>query len=162
MTEETSQTLGQARRRQFVEEVALLLEQSGLNRTTGRILGWLLVCEPAHQSSRELADVLQVSRASISTGTRLLLRLKMVRKVPVQASRETYFALSETAWSDLMRGELTRVVLMRELAQRGLAMIEEADGPARERMADFYDWFAFFEREFPALIERFDEQRTTR
>ncbi|MGC6516062.1 MAG: GbsR/MarR family transcriptional regulator [Myxococcota bacterium] len=145
----------------FVEEVALILEQSGLNRTAGRILGRLLVCEPAHQSSKELADALHVSRASISTGTRLLLQLKMLRKVPVHASRETYFALSDTAWSDLMQGELARVLRMRELAQRGLEMVA-AEGVAPQRMHDFHEWFAFFEQEFPALIERFEAQRTSR
>ena len=33
--------------RQYVEEVALYFEAQGLPRMIGRILGWLLICEPA-------------------------------------------------------------------------------------------------------------------
>ena len=42
----------------FVEEVGLLFEHAGLPRMAGRILGWLLICDPPHQSPGELAEVL--------------------------------------------------------------------------------------------------------
>lgn len=34
----------------FIEDVGLLLEESGLPRMAGRILGLLLICNPPHQS----------------------------------------------------------------------------------------------------------------
>lgn len=47
----------------------------------GRALGWLLVCEPPEQSAAELAETLQASKGSISTATRVLLRLGFIERV---------------------------------------------------------------------------------
>ena len=34
----------------YVEDFGLYFEQFGLARTAGRMLGWLLVCDPPHQT----------------------------------------------------------------------------------------------------------------
>lgn len=35
--------------RQCVEAVTLLVEEAGVTRAAGQILGWLLICDPPHQ-----------------------------------------------------------------------------------------------------------------
>ena len=50
----------------FVEDVAVFLESFGLLRMAGRILAWLLICEPPEQSAADLARVLQASKGAIS------------------------------------------------------------------------------------------------
>ncbi|WP_460527165.1 hypothetical protein [Flindersiella endophytica] len=51
---------------EYVEEIGLYFAGVRLPRMPGRILGWLLVCDPPHQSAEELAAALQVSSGSIS------------------------------------------------------------------------------------------------
>jgi hypothetical protein len=36
--------------REFIERSGLFYEAAGGPRTAGRILGWLLICDPPHQS----------------------------------------------------------------------------------------------------------------
>ena len=57
----------QAEERHFVEDVGITFEQTGLPRTAGRIFGWLLISDPPHQSTSELAEALMASRGSISS-----------------------------------------------------------------------------------------------
>lgn len=40
---------------EFVEEFGIGLEASGLPRAAGRILAWLMVCDPPEQSAEDLA-----------------------------------------------------------------------------------------------------------
>ena len=53
----------------FVERMGLTLEGEGLPRIAGRLFGFLLV-HPEAYSLDELAERLQVSKASISTNAR--------------------------------------------------------------------------------------------
>ena len=48
----------------FVEEFGRLLEEEGAPRIAGRILGWLLICEPPYQSFNDLVGVLGASKGS--------------------------------------------------------------------------------------------------
>jgi len=58
---------------QWIERVAAAFAQHfGLPPVTGRILGWLLICNPAEQSASEIARAIGASRASLTTSMRLL------------------------------------------------------------------------------------------
>ena len=48
----------QDKEKQFIEEVGMVFEQTGLPRMAGRVFGRLLICQPAYQSPSELADAL--------------------------------------------------------------------------------------------------------
>ena len=47
--------------KRFVEDIGLIMEEQGRPRIAGRILGWLLICEPPEQSFADLVAVLGVS-----------------------------------------------------------------------------------------------------
>ena len=57
----------------------------------GRILGHLLVCDPAHQTAEELARAIQFSRASVSTMTRLLIQSGLVERLVLPGHRRDRF-----------------------------------------------------------------------
>ena len=58
---------------QYVEDVGLAFESFGGCRMMGRVLGWLLVADPPHQTFAEIADALGKSKGSISHATRALI-----------------------------------------------------------------------------------------
>ena len=70
-----------AKQMAFVEEVGMAFEQSNAPRMAGRIIGWLLICEPEHQTSAQIAKVLKASKGSISTMTRFLTNGGIIEKV---------------------------------------------------------------------------------
>ena len=146
--------------RQFVEEQGLLWEGSGLSRIAGRIIGRLLICLPAEQTSAELARDLSASKGSISTNTRLLVQLGIIERTSRLGQRAVLFRIAPGAWGRLIRNEQARVTLFREGAERGLERLADVPGAERTRLEEFRDFYAFIEREYPLLLEHYEESRT--
>ena len=93
--------MNQAEVARFVEEVGVMLElEAGTPRMVGRILGWLLICDPPEQSAGDLARALHASKGSISTATRVLLRLGFVVRWRLPGERFDRFRAQPEAWEE--------------------------------------------------------------
>jgi DNA-binding transcriptional regulator GbsR (MarR family) len=105
--------------RRYAEEAAVLLGGMGLQPACGKLLGWLLICDPPQQSSAELAAALALSKASVSTGMRTLERIGLARRVAVPGVRGHVYEMRPDALIDIGSdaGRLYRQV--RELMDRG-------------------------------------------
>ncbi len=143
----------------FVEDVGLFFEQEGLPRMAGRILGWLLLSDPPHQSTDELAQVLQASKGSISTMTRLLIQADLVERVALPGMRRDHFRLRPGAWSHMIKQELFRACATRQLAERGLELLDSRDAALIDRLKEMRDLYAFLEKEYPALLDKWERER---
>ncbi len=151
----------QARRleeQHFVEDMGLLFEQGGHPRMAGRILGWLMISDPPYQSASQLAEVLQASKGSLSTMTRLLLQMGFIERVAMPGHRRDYFRLKSGAWAEMIRQTVYELTAMRELAERGLKLTENKDPELQQRLKEARDFYAYLEREYPLLIERWDKR----
>ncbi|MBK8904642.1 MAG: MarR family transcriptional regulator [Anaerolineaceae bacterium] len=143
----------------YVEEFGLFFEQFGLARTAGRILGWLLVCDPPHQTMDELAKALQVSKSSISTASRLLIQTGLVSKVSFPGERKDFYRISEDAWIQAWTAKNNQTTAMRLLAERGLALLPDDQSGRRSRLETMRDLYEFLEAELPKLTERWLKER---
>lgn len=143
---------------QFVEDVGLLLERRGHPRMAGRILGWLLICDPPHQSIDDLAETLDASKASISTMTRLLVQMDLLERVGLPGERRDYFRIKPGAWAELMRETMEEILLARRLTERGLELLEGKPVELKQRLKEARAMYAFFEEEFPILLERWERE----
>ncbi|MHB0857366.1 MAG: GbsR/MarR family transcriptional regulator [Anaerolineae bacterium] len=144
-------------RRRFVEDMGLYYEQEGLPRMAGRLVGWLLVCDPPHQSMTELAAALQASKGSISTTSRLLLQSGQIERIALGGDRQTYYRLAPDLWSRLIRERQRRLGELREMADRGLVLLEGQATETRQRLEGMRNLFAYWEREAPGLLARWDQ-----
>jgi DNA-binding transcriptional regulator GbsR (MarR family) len=151
----------QIEKQHFVEEVALLFEELGLTRMAGRILGWLLLSNPPYQSADELAEVLQASRGSISTMTRLLIQLDLIERIGFPGDRRDYFRMKPDAWAQLLQAKLSQVTDLHQLSERGLELLADEPPEQRHRLQDMHDLYSFVEAELPKLIERWERERTS-
>lgn len=143
----------------FVEHAGLVLERFGLPRTAGRMVGFLLLAEPAHQSSRQLAEGLGVSKGSISTATRLLLASGSIERVGVAGAREDYFRLSEAGRDELLTDQIRRIGEVRALLEEGLELAATRGQAVQDRMAEAHAFYSFIERELPGVLERWHRTR---
>jgi DNA-binding transcriptional regulator GbsR (MarR family) len=107
----------------------------------------------------ELAAVLQASKGSISTATRLLIRLGVVERVALPGQRRDHFRVRPGAWNTLNRAQVPRLTALRELAERGLDVLAGAPAAETSRLTEMRDIFAWLERELPMLMDRYDEGR---
>jgi DNA-binding transcriptional regulator GbsR (MarR family) len=126
---------------QFIERLGLATEAEGLPRIAGRLMA-LLILESRPCSFDELAELLQVSPASVSTNTRLLESLGVIERVTRAGDRRAFFQLGIDPYGRLIEGSLSR---MRRIAgiveEAGRTLPRDMNG-ARQRLADmrrFYE-----------------------
>ena len=148
----------QAEEKQFVEEVGIVFEQTGLPRMAGRILGWLMMSDPPHPSTGELADALIASKGSISTVTRLLIQIGLIERLSLPGVRHGYFRIKPGASHQLLKDSLDQTTAFRQLLERGLELLEGKAHTNRQSLEEMHDLYAFLEREFPALLERWEQE----
>lgn len=125
----------------------------------GRLLGLLLICNPAEQSSGQLSAQLGASKGSISTNTRLLMRMSLVEKVAVPGSRSTHFRVKPGAWEMLMEQQMNHISTFRALLDDGLEIMSASSPQHRLRLEDTRDFYAFFEQEFPRVLRNWRKRK---
>ncbi|MFC1979601.1 GbsR/MarR family transcriptional regulator [Chloroflexota bacterium] len=143
----------------FVEEFGLFFEQADLPRMAGRILGWLLISDPPHQSVDELVETLMASKGSVSTMTRLLIHIGLIERISLPGVRHDYFRIQHGTLQHMLKQSVERIRIVRCLAERGLELTKGRDSLARQGLEEMRDMYAFFEREFPILQERWQQER---
>jgi len=149
----------QVKEKRFVEEVGIVFEDMSLPRMAGRILGWLMLSNPPHQSIDELAEVLMASKGSISTMTRLLIQFNLIERFSLPGVRHDYFRIRPEGWRYLARQRGDQIKVMRQLCERALELLMGEARDNREWLEEIRDMYAFFEREFPTLLERWEQER---
>jgi DNA-binding transcriptional regulator GbsR (MarR family) len=149
----------QLEEKHFVEEFGIAFEQIGMPRMAGRILGWLFISDPPHQSTDQLAEALMASKGSISTVTRLLIQIGLIERISLPGVRHDYFRIRPGALQHQLKQGVEQVAMFRKLAERGLELMEGKAPLARQGLEEMRDMYAFFEREFPSLLERWEQER---
>jgi len=105
----------------------------------GRVLGYLLVCEPPEQSIAELSEALLASRSAITGALDVLERLHSIHRYRAAGERMDRVRLDFS--SAQARGfDITEYQELGDLAREGLEVLKDA--PA-ERKADALEMAAF-------------------
>lgn len=143
----------------FSDEIGLYYDDLGLPRAWGRVLGWLLVCEPDYQSAEDLAAVLHASRGSISMATRALIRMGCVERQTKRGDRRTYYRIRPGTWTVVFEQQIQSATKLRQLAKLGLGLLDDEPATRRDRLQELHDLATFYERECIALIERWHRDR---
>lgn len=109
--------------RDWVERVATFVsEEWGLAPITGRIMGWLMACDPPEQTAGEIADAIGASRASLTTSMQLLTSIRLVRRFRKPGERTVYYQIEDDAWEKVIRQKLAAFTAFGRLADEGLEL----------------------------------------
>ena len=153
----------QAEEQGFVEEVGLVFEQTGLPRMAGRILGWLLISDPPHQSTAQLTDGLLASKGSISMMTRHLIQMGLIERISLHGVRHDYFSIRPDAWQHMIRRGLEdEIKMVRQLAEHGLEILADKTPVTRKWLEEMCEVYTFLEQEFPTLLLRWEQETKKR
>jgi DNA-binding transcriptional regulator GbsR (MarR family) len=129
---------------EFVDRVGLFFEMLAAPKTMGRIYGWLMICDPPHQSLSELTETLGVSKASVSTVIRPMQQGGLVERLPA-STRRHHYRITPGGWTRVMQVQFSRVRMGLDAAEFGLSIVGEDRPEQRERLEDFRDFLAFTE-----------------
>jgi DNA-binding transcriptional regulator GbsR (MarR family) len=132
---------------EFVDRLGLFMEMLGGPRTMGRVYGWLLICDPPQQSLTQLAEVLSVSKASVSTVARQLQEGGMIERLP-SPTRQHLYRVTPGGFASVLNTQLSRMKLGIDAADFGLSLLDKSRAEQRERLEDFRDFCEFSAQDY--------------
>jgi DNA-binding transcriptional regulator GbsR (MarR family) len=142
----------------FIEEMARVMG-GGVPPMAGRMWAYLAICEPPERTAAEIAERLQASRGSISTMAQLLEHIGLIRRGTKPGDRREYFSIPSDAARTLIEKNAQQMRSARQVLDAGLTLTSERSAESRARLRELRDAYAFFEREWPGLMDRYTERR---
>jgi DNA-binding transcriptional regulator GbsR (MarR family) len=135
--------------KEFVEMMGRQLEEQGAPRIAGRMFGSLMVTtEP--ESLDQLAEKLQVSRASISSNARLLSSWGLVELTTFPGDRRDYYQIAEDMHLRLLERQMAGVETLLERLRSGWESAPPECELIRGRFASI---IGFYEELYGKLLE---------
>jgi DNA-binding transcriptional regulator GbsR (MarR family) len=140
----------------MVEMMGVWFSSIGAQRATGQIFGYLAACDPAEQSAGDIATGIGMSRASVSSGARMLIQLNAIEERHRVGDRKTYYRLREGWW---IQAAVTKATGFQRLADearriRAAGSVTRTDG--LDELISFAD---FWSEEIPKLRDRWEQRR---
>jgi DNA-binding transcriptional regulator GbsR (MarR family) len=117
-----------------------------------------LVIHGGPVSFGELAERLQVSRASISNNTRLLEQLGVIERVSKPGDRQDYFRLAEAPYQRLLAGVVERMDRARTAVDKAQRQLPADWSSARERLSELGNFYKAAGENTRHLIDRMRDE----
>lgn len=134
----------QERLLEWVERVAMYLARDGVPPIAGRVLGWLMVCDPPEQSAGQISAAIGASRASLTANLRLLSSMGFLTWRTRPGERTVYYRMADEAWSVVVRQQIAGVTSFLDITREGLDLVgSDDDRSKRIRQAHTtFEWMA--------------------
>jgi DNA-binding transcriptional regulator GbsR (MarR family) len=143
--------------RECAERLALTLAQSGMQRTTARVMTALLFTQQQTMTAADLCKELHISSGAVSGAVNQLIPTGMIERVPAPGSRRDHYRFREHAWATLMGNQNALLDSMWNAAAEGLKAAGH-DSVVGRRLDEMQDFYGFMQREMAALIDKWREQ----
>jgi DNA-binding transcriptional regulator GbsR (MarR family) len=143
---------------ELLSGAAAELAHNGFPALPARVVMALTATEEGRMTADELATRLSVSPAAVSGAVRYLATLGFLRIGSLPGSRRHVYTLPHTPW---YTATLARPGIYRNL----IDLLTSASGGMREesaarlRIEEMVDFFRFFERRMPQLLEEWQRER---
>jgi DNA-binding transcriptional regulator GbsR (MarR family) len=142
----------------YVDATGELMAMSyGLPRMTGRVLAWLLVCDPPEQTAAQLAEELEASKGAISGATGMLVRAGLIERLHIRGERADRFRLRPGAWDDQIRD--ANVDRARAVIALGIEALASEPADRRARLEELDAFYAWYQSRMQDLLEEWREYR---
>jgi hypothetical protein len=138
----------------FVDRMGDLFDQIGHPRIAGKLFGYLLICDPPEQNAAQIREAVGASAGSVNTTLRLLQGVGFVERRGEPGSRRLWYRIAPGAFARVLTIRMQLVSQLRAMAEMGLAEVGQHSARA-SRLREMRDCYAFFEQDFPALLERY-------
>jgi hypothetical protein len=143
----------------FVEEMGSYLASVGMTPMAGRLMAWLLICDPVEQTAADLAHDLHASRGAISGALHQLETAGFVRRTRRRGDRREFVSMPASAIRSLVGSAGTIYQGLALIAAHGVGVVQDLPPPARERIEEFHDFVAFVQDALPKLMAQYLAER---
>ena len=136
----------------FTDRVAsLYARQYGFPPVAGRLLGYLLICQPPQRTIADLAEELQASRTAITAAVSLLERYHAVRRTRSAGQRSDHVGLDLQAL-DPTGFAAESYQAQAALARQALDLLTDGESGRRAMIAEAAEFYEFLAERMPALL----------
>lgn len=131
-------------------------EKYGFAPVTGRLVGYLAVCEPMEQSINDIAAALLTSRSAINGALKTLEGMGLIQRTRPAGTRADLVSLNPRDWRDtgFQASEYTQ---MAALAREGLELLKDASPERREPLEMMVSMNEFLAARIPKLYDEWME-----
>ncbi|TDE58818.1 MarR family transcriptional regulator [Nonomuraea mesophila] len=129
------------REREFVEEFAVLLSGTGLQRMASRVFASLLTADADGLTAADLVKRLRISPASVSKSIGYLETMELVGRTSDSGRRRERYTVHEDVWLRAWQADTSAHADVAKATRRGLELFG-ADTPAGVRLAQMGRFFA--------------------
>lgn len=142
----------------YVEKVGRFFSSwYGVAPVVGRLAGWLLICEPPHQTIDEIARALHASRSAVSGGISVLEKQSWIVRTRAAGERADRVSMNPRTWEESLESpEFAKLV---ELADEGLAALEGDSSARTARLREMAAFGEFLYRRLPELAAEWKAHR---
>ena len=146
---------------QFIDATGKLWSKSyGMPPMTGRVLAYLLVCDPPEQTAAQIGEALDASKGSISGATNMLVSFGLADRFRLRGERADRFRIRPDAWdqqvADQGAGEA------RALIGLGLEALAAEPAGRRARLEDLDTFYGWWQERAPRLVEEWQQYKRER
>jgi DNA-binding transcriptional regulator GbsR (MarR family) len=121
----------------------------GTPRALMRVLGWMVVCEPADQTAADVQSELRLSAGSVSTSLRYLGEIGLVERVSRPGDRRIFYRLNTGGWELVLQQRFRAFNEIRQVADKA---VNAAADQATDRLYEMRDTWAFLEASSAELL----------
>jgi len=132
--------------------------QYGMAPMNGRVLGWLLICDPPAQTAAEIAEALQASRSAVGTAVDLLEKAALVRRTRAPGERAARISINPNAAEQGLESPAEYAAL-HALALHGLEILAGEPAARRRRLLEMAAFHDFLIERLPALAAEWRAHR---
>ena len=129
-----------------------LAQRYGYPPVTGRVIGYLSVCEPMQQSINDIAETLLTSRSAVNNALKMLETQKLITRSRPAGTRADLVSANPIAWENA-GFDPSEYQETARLAREGLALLENASPERRQPLEAAVSMGDFLAERLPQLFE---------
>jgi DNA-binding MarR family transcriptional regulator len=143
---------------EFADQVGRhFARQYAMSPMVGRVLGYLLICDPPAQTAAEIAEALRASRSAIGQAVNLLeTQPGFIQRTRAAGERSDRIAAHSSLGA---LEDPTEYVALRALAARGLEVLADAPASRRARLLELEAFADFLIERAPRMMTEWQERR---
>jgi DNA-binding MarR family transcriptional regulator len=126
--------------------------QYGLPPVTGRVFGWLLICDPPEQTAAEIAEALQTSRSAVGSAIASLENQGQILRTRAAGERADRVSFHPDAAVRALEAPHEYGAML-GLARHGLEVLRDAPPARRARLLGAAAFYEFLLERMPALAD---------
>lgn len=144
------------RKKQLIEKLGVMYEQSGLAPAPSRILALLLISDRVELSFDEIRDTLNLSKSATSNGLNLLINASRIEYITFPGDRKRYFRSKVNQWQDGITKTLESLASFSTLFKEILLERTVTTKEFNLQLSQAISFMDFMKDEMPKLVKKWE------